>query len=534
MNLRTWFVLLAGVGSASAEVREYWVYKPTNLAVDKNVEECAALFQRAAKAGYTHCLIADSKFSRLGDLPDHYFKNAEKVKTAAAAAKLELVPALFSIGYSNDLLFHDPNLIEGPPVKDLPMVVKSGMAVLEPDPALIIRGGDFSEGVKGWSWRDECITFEDGVAVARDPKGKNARLSQKVRLQPWRQYHISVRVQTKDFRGTPEVKLLAGNHTLNFDYLKVAKSQDWTQHHVVFNSQENTEANLYLGCWDGTTGELRWDDARIEEVAFVNLIRRAGAPLVVKTADGKTLKEGTDFEPLSDPLLGTKPYNGCYTVYHQPPMLKSNLPDGTKLLVSYFHGVTVHDDQASICPSEPRTLDILRDQAQRMHALWKAKGYMMSHDEIRVWNWCQACQSRHLDAGGLLADNVKTCLKILREVNPGGRIYVWSDMFDPNHNARGDYYLVQGSYRDSWLGLDRDVIIVPWYFEKRNESLKFFADRGHRQVMAGYYDGAPEPNAQGWMTAAKSAPSVEAIMYTTWNADYSKLETFIQAAKAAR
>src|SRR5947208_12534365 len=53
----------------------------------------------------------------------------------------------------------------------------------------------------------------------------------------------------------------------------------------------------------------------------------------------------------------------------------------------------------------------------------------------------------HLDAGALLAENVKTCIQILREVNPGGRIYVWSDMFDPHHNAHKDYYLVHGDLR---------------------------------------------------------------------------------------
>lgn len=34
----------------------------------------------------------------------------------------------------------------------------------------------------------------------------------------------------------------------------------------------------------------------------------------------------------------------------------------------------------------------------------------------------------------MLADNVRVCTQILREVNPGGDIYVWSNMFDPNHN----------------------------------------------------------------------------------------------------
>src|SRR5207249_5751226 len=77
-----------------------------------------------------------------------------------------------------------------------------------------------------------------------------------------------------------------------------------------------------------------------------------------------------------------------------------------------------------------------RRSSDLMHAAWGAKGYMMSHDEIRVLNWCDACQRRHLDAGALVADNVKTCIQILREINPGGHIYVWSDMFDPQQDRK--------------------------------------------------------------------------------------------------
>ena len=98
-------------------------------------------------------------------------------------------------------------------------------------------------------------------------------------------------------------------------------------------------------------------------------------------------------------------------------------------------------------------------------------------------------------------------------------------MFDPNHNAHKDYYLVRGDLSGSWEGLDRDVIIVPWYFEKRRESLKFFADRGHNQVIAGYYDHAPDQIAE-WLTAAKGLPGISGVMYTTWEFKYNDLEKF--------
>jgi hypothetical protein len=307
----------------------------------------------------------------------------------------------------------------------------------------------------------------------------------------------------------------------------VKPTQDWTLHHVVFNSLDHTEANLYLGCWGGQTGSLGWDDAALEEVGLLNVIRRDGAPLRVQREGGEVLAEGRDFERVVDPRMGNKPWKGAYDIWHEPPVIKTALPEGTRLRVSYYHVVTVYDDQAMICPSEPRTVELLRDQARRMHAAWGARGYMMSHDEIRVLNWCEACQRRNLDAGALLADNVRTCIRILREVNPGGRIYVWSDMFDPQHNAHKDYYLVRGDLASSWEGLDPEVIIVPWYFDKREASLKWFAGRGHRQVIAGYYDDRPE-RIRDWLASAKPHPGILGVMYTTWQQKYGDLERFAE------
>ena len=101
----------------------------------------------------------------------------------------------------------------------------------------------------------------------------------------------------------------------------------------------------------------------------------------------------------------------------------------------------------------------------------------MQHDEIRILNWDKASMDRQLDAGQILADNVKQCTEILGQINPQGKIYVWSDMFDPTHNAHDNYYLVRGNLAGSWEGLDPKVIIVNWNEGKAAESLKFFAQR---------------------------------------------------------
>ena len=523
--------LFTWAGAWPAAALEQWLYCAQNLWVDKNIDELETLFQRAAQAGYTHVLLSDSKFAKLGDMDARYFRNVERVKKIAAATRLEIVPTVFPVGYSNDILWHDPNLIEALPVREALFAVKNGEARLQPEVATGFAGGDFSN-LKLWGWRDPNVLPENGAVLINDPNGQNARLSQKIKLTPFRQYHVAVRVRTQEFRGTPEVKVLAGNRGLNYDSLGVKPTQDWKTHHVVFNSLSNTSAQIYFGCWGGRTGSLWFDDATLEEVGLVNLVRREGAPLRVKTEMGETLTEGKDFTRVVDPNMGVKPWKGSYDVYHESPVIKTSLADGTRLRVSYYHGVTVNEDQAMICPSEPRTVELLRDQARRVHSAWSAKGYMMSHDEIRVLNWCEACQKRGLDAGALLADNARTCVKILREVNPAGRIYVWSDMFDPNHNAHRDYYLVRGDLSGSWEGLNKDVTIVPWYFEKREASLKFFAERGHHQIIAGYYDHNPNQIAE-WLRAAKPIQGVDGVMYTTWRHEFKDLERFSEVVGQA-
>jgi hypothetical protein len=115
----------------------------------------------------------------------------------------------------------------------------------------------------------------------------------------------------------------------------------------------------------------------------------------------------------------------------------------------------------------------------------------------------------------------------MHDVAPEARLYVWSDMFDPNHNAvPGPYYLVNGPFTGSWEGLPENVTVMNWNSDRKEKSLKFFAERGNPQIIAGYYDGPPE-RLREWFAAVKSVPgSVQGVMYTTWRGDYSQLEKF--------
>ncbi|MFO0833426.1 MAG: hypothetical protein U0638_00535 [Phycisphaerales bacterium] len=545
-------------GPRAEPPRDRFVYVATNLLVDAEVDRVEGLIARTAAAGYTGVVLSDSKFCRLADMDERYFAHARRIRATAEAHHVEIVPCVFPLGYSEDLLSRDPNLAEGLPVKDAVFVVRDGAATLQAEPAVSIPGGDMSDP-KAWAWHDDNITFEDGVATSRDPRGKNSRLATRpISVAPHRQYHVWVKVRTRDYKGTPEIKVLAPRtegkeaQSLSYSVLGCKHTQDWTTHHVVFNSLAYSSVNVYFGCWDGSTGELSFDDAGIEEVGLLNLVRRGGAPLTIDAeppTPGVTpstgvspapvartpLREGVDFKPIKDPRMGVVPWPGGFEVYHEPPKVEllRPLPDGTRLRVSYSHAITIYDGQVMICPSEPKTIDLLRDQAVRVNALWNPSGFWMSHDEIRCLNQDQSCRERGLMPGQILAQNVKSCTMIVREINPAARIYVWSDMFDPSHNARNDYYLVRGDLAGAWEGLDQDVIVACWYFEKRAESMAFFAGRGNPILIAGYYDG---PSGQGvkhiaeWLAAVPPGANLRGVMYTTWERRYDDLEPFAGAA----
>ena len=517
-----WAVLpcfLFALCGRAEEPRELWLYYPVNLQVEQNVVALEKVWLRAAAAGYTQVMLTDSKFARLGDLggmEKTYFNNVERVKRLAAELKLQLVPTLFHIGWSNNMLWHNPNLAEGLPVKDAPFVVRDGQAVPVGEPAVRLGKPD---------WKDDTVKVEGETATVSDAVG-NARFVFNRTLPKFRSYHLSVGIKAEAFRGTPEIKVLAGNRSLQYQNLDVRRTQALTRYDVVFNTLDNVKVAIYFGAWGGGKGSLVWQAWTIEEAGLVNVLRRPGAPLTVCGEDGRTFVEGKDFEPVADPKLGSTPYNGEYEAWHAAPAIHTRLPEGTRLRVSWYHPAIIYNGAVMVCVSEPQTDALLQDEARRMRAAWGTKRYMMAHDEIRMLNRDAACESRNLGAGALLATQVKRCADLLA----GSDVYVWSDMFDPVHNARDGYYLVRGDLTGSWEGLDPSVTVVNWNFDKRDASLKFFAERGHRQVIAGYYDAPPE-RVKAWLDAAAKVKGVVGVMYTSWRDNYDDMETFARLVR---
>jgi hypothetical protein len=122
---------------------------------------------------------------------------------------------------------------------------------------------------------------------------------------------------------------------------------------------------------------------------------------------------------------------------------------------------------------------------------------------------------------------------------PGTPLFIWNDMFDPHHNAKDNYYYVEGSLADSWKGLPPDIRIMNWNVDQLKPSLTWFSGLdpkqpvAHPQMIAGFYDkGNGGAEATRELKQAAGIPGIVGMMYTTYNDDYSQLQNFAAAAKA--
>ncbi|NLH99234.1 MAG: hypothetical protein GX446_07050 [Chthonomonadales bacterium] len=517
---------------AREPLKHRWLFVWRDMSNPREVDRVIERMPRARAAGYNAVVLSPT-------MPE---AKAAALREAAKANGLSIVAIV--MGNSRDR-----NYMEGVPVENALFVVREGIALHVPDNPTEVKNGGFEEAsgnkALGWQWQDDegVTTFIDrevkhsGQSSLRmESIGKNehrhCRIMQPIKLQPFRQYHVSVFVKTEDLApADPEIKVLSRDTSrqISFQTFRVERTQDWKRYDIVFNSFDQTEANLYLGSWWGKDGKLWWDDLSIEEIGLVNVLRRPGCPVTVKGEDGTLYEEGRDFEPIRDPMLHP------WIAYHEAPIIRlkagTRIKNGERLRVSYYHPIIVYEDRLTSCVSEPKIFEEWREEIKHADTLLKPSAFLMSHDEMRVMNWCALCRSRKMTPGELLADNVRQAAQIIRDIRPDAGIWVWNDMFDPMHNAVDNYYAVNGTLKGSWKGLDKDVGIVNWHGGLEGKNCRFFADLGLKQILSGYYDSDETGDAIAkWQANTRDIPGIVGAMYTTWEDKYDAMEAWAKRA----
>lgn len=520
--------------------RWVWIFG-WNLSKDSDVAEISEVLDTASRHGLNGAVLSaglDTLCKKSAD----YFRRLEAVQAACARNKLELIPAVFSVGYGGAALAHDRHLAEGLPVEDALFVVQGNEARLVPDPPVRIVNGGFEDFTghrfKGFNFHDQPgqVSFADtqvkhsGQASLRlenftaNPHG-HGRVMQEVRVRPRRCYRLSLWVKTEGLQPTSafQVSVLAGKRSLAPRTFNLRSTSDWTKLVTVFNSLNFDSVRLYAGLWGGKAGKVWLDDWAIEEVGPLNGLRRPGTPVSVRNEDGATTYvEGRDYAPLVDPDYSP------YRVDRPAPALKllpgSRIQEGQRLRVSWYHPMVIHESQITVCMAEPALYEFFEHEARLLAERLAPRRVLLNMDEIRMGGSCRACRGRNM--AELLGECITRQVQALRRYSPNAEVLIWSDMLDPNHNAHGDYYLVEGDYTGSWRHVPKDLIMAVWGGKPRETSLLFFADQGFRTLIACYYDADDLAEVKGWLELARQTPNVRGFMYTPWRKKYGLLGAF--------
>ena len=539
-------------------VPELWYYHHSYLTTDRAEDSSRVLIDKAVAAGYTGLVLWDSGLDFLGsdNWPPENEDRMRDVLHYAAKKHLKLIAAPAIYGNSNEMLEANPNWAESQRVVGTEFTVdKSGRKLVLKNSFPGLANGGFEAQKEAWfdtgdrgAGISEVAHSGKASAVVVDAPG-NARFRQTFPLKPWRQYHVRLFFKSSKFRGGPMISVFDGKSTdhvyLNAN-IDAKGDHDWTQLDYTFNSEESTSGQLYFGVWGGSGGTLWFDDVSIEETAFVYLTRRAGAPLKIYSPGHaeKAYQEGGDVDRIADPRMSDP--KAFVDEYHEPPVV--TLPKNTRLkpgdtvaIDSYAAQPIPGLHSVSMCMTEPGTFRWIERNAKTIHHVLPKEngGIFLGYDEIRQANSCESCRAKKMTAGQLLAWSLGQTYGIYTKAAPGRPLYLWNDMFDPYHNARKDYYHVEGDLAESWTALPADVAIMNWNLDHLHQSLAFFAGMesrqpvAHQQVIAGYYDtgdGAKAATAE--LQAARGVAGLQGLMYTTWSDDYSQLKPFANAVKA--
>lgn len=545
MKLLTLMLFLALLGSL-CEAKNYpyrWVYVSRSLHGDSDVADIKSIVKTASEHGLNGMVLA-AGLDRLGLQPPDYFIRLEQVKRICKQRNVEIIPIVFSVGYGGSVLAHDRNLAAGIPVKDALFIVENRKAHLVADSLVKIVNGGFEEyagnRLRGYRFHDrpgevsfiDKDVFKSGEASLRfENFGRyehgHARVMQEVKVQPHRCYKLTCWVKTDSLQPESSFRISVlsseGRNLAPWDP-RVPSTTDWRQIVMGFNSLDYDRVRLYVGVWGGRTGRFWVDELKVEEVGLLNVLRRPGTPVTVRSEKTDvTYKEGRDYAAKQDPRLN-------FRFDHEPAVIEilpgSRIKNGQRLCVSYYHGMAINRGQVTACMSEPRVYEIWRKQTRLIHKHLASSKYLLSMDEIRAGGACQACKKRRMTMGQILGDCITKQVRIIRNVNPDAEVLIWSDMLDPNHNAHNNYYLVDGDFTDSWNYIPKDLVIVCWYYRKRNESLKFFSSLDFRTLAGAYYDGDTLDNPRGWLEVLEQTPKACGIMYTTWRNKYELLVPF--------
>jgi len=507
-----------------------WFFVQNNL---NNFAEFLALNDlvlNSKKHGFNGVVLS-SKFDLLDIETTDYISRLKVLKRLCDDQQIDLVPCIFSIGYANALLAHDPNMAEGFPVTNVDLKVQGREALPKNTESTFYCDFEAGRSCDLLLENPGQVTFFDNqishsgssslrLENFRYNKHGNARIVAHLSLKSFSSYIVTFWYRAADnFNSTLKAQIYTpkGNCVTWREYDR--PSARWQKAVFEFNSLGDKNLLLYLGVWNGRTGRVWIDDLTIKpQNDLAGMIRRDGAPLeITNLSTGQKYSETTDFV-VSEKL----PHSGRYFI--QIP-LQSHIQEGDVLHISFYRKYEMGNEQTSACMANPAIYKIWERQIRTIEEVIKPKAYFLSMDEIRQGGYCGLCRDRNM--AELLGECVTKQVGLIKKYNPNAEIYIWSDMLDPNVNAVNDYFMVRGNFYGSWRNISKSIHPVIWVFDNRDRSLVHFKTNGFMPLISVCVDGdQAETIIKSWISSIKNTHDLMGVMYTTWEHDYSQLEFF--------
>ncbi|MFH1514575.1 MAG: carbohydrate binding domain-containing protein [bacterium] len=531
--------------------RDKWVYLINDLSTAGKLDSAISIANTAGNHGLNGIVLA-GQLDAISRWPEERLNNLKKFKAKCDELKIEIIPQIFSAGYGGSVLGYNPNLAEGIPFTDIPFVVDGKVAKPDFGRTNLIHNSGFEEiGVDSKPlyyqlienlneaiFVDKNLSHTGNSSVRMENFGSNehghCRIYQEFDLKNRTEYEVSVWVKTENLNPADSLRIIAfkpdmtGQLVSSYFDIPPKSTQNWTKYTFQFLSGDEKSTKLYFGTWGAKSGKVWIDDLKVVPTSTAkDVIIRPGAQLSVKSQNGSaTYEEGRDYETVSG--ISSLQSQG------QPLEIKltseSRIKDGNTVLVSGFSAAKIRKSnggyQVGVCMSEPELYEYWESQIKFLYPVLKMKKAFLSMDEIRSGGTCDACKNRNMTMGEILGDCVTRQMMILRKFDKDMEIYIWADMFDPNANARDNYYLTGSTYVGSWNHVPKDLIMACWIFKIRKKSLEFFSKEGFRFIGAPYYDRKSLDDTVEWYEDLKNNKNSIGIMYTTWKDDYSFLVQF--------
>ena len=520
--------------------RYVWIFG-FDLNKDNDVPEIIRILETAARNKFNGAVIS-AGLDVLTKQPQTYFQKLDQIKNTCSKLGLELIPGIFSVGYGGGILSYNKNLAEGLPVTDALFVSDGEYAIFQPTSNVQIKNGDFeihdNNRFPGFAFHDQpgVVSFVDtnifhskNASIRFENFTANqwghGRIMQELTVLPHKCYKITLWVKTENLQPSDafQILVLADGREIAPRKFNIPQTTDWQKISLLFNSLDFQKVRVYAGTWNAKSGKLWIDDWQIQEVGPLNILHRPGTPVKVKSRDSSFIySEGIDYAKLED-----KSFN-FWNIDRPWPELKilpgSRIKPNEHLLVSWYHPMVIYDSQITICMAEPEIYKIWDSEAKLLSEKLHPTKVLLSMDEIRMGGTCEAC--KNLNMAMLLGRCISNQCNIIRKYWPDAKIMIWSDMLDPNHNAKTNYYLVKGSFAESWNFIPKEMQIVIWGGEPRKQSLDFFTSHSFDILVACYYDEPNLENSKKWIDLSKNNPCIKGFMYTTWEKKYELLPAF--------